>query len=67
MALAIKPIVEDKNSCLIAEVDSKLLKVDTHQVGKPINYLASETIPIFASKRGVSKFYSKYVCLLDAV
>jgi hypothetical protein len=73
MVLAVKPIVEDKDSCLIAEVDSKLLKVanalglDTCQVGQPINYLASETIPIFASKKGVSKFYSKYSYLLDAV
>lgn len=73
MVLAVKPIVEDKDSCLIAEVDSKLLKVvnalglDTCQVGQPINYLASETTPIFASKKGVSKFYSKYSYLLEAV
>ena len=73
MVLAVKPIVEDSNSYLIAEVDSKLLKIvntlglDTCQVGQPINYLASETVPIFASKKGVSKFYSKYSYLLEAV
>lgn len=73
MVLAVKPIVEDKNSYLIAEIDSKLLKVMknlgliTHQIGQPVNYLASETVPIFASKRGVNLFYSKHVKLLNAV
>lgn len=45
MALAVKPIVEDKYSYMIAEIDSKLLKVmkvlgfDTRQIGKSIDYL----------------------------
>lgn len=43
MALAVQPIVEDKYSYMIAEIDSKLLKVmkmfgfGTHQIGKSIN------------------------------
>lgn len=49
MALAVKPIVEDKYSYMIAEIDSKLLKVmkvlgfGTRQIGKSIDYLTSET------------------------
>lgn len=45
MALAVKPIVEDKYSYMIAEIDSKLLKVmkvlgfGTRQIGKSIDYL----------------------------
>lgn len=73
MALAVKPIVEDRYSYMIAEIDSNLLKVMnllgfiTRQVGKSIDYLTSETIPICASKRGINGFYSKYGCLCNAV
>lgn len=66
MALAVKPIVEDNYSYMIAEIDSKLLKVmkvlgfDTRQIGKSVNYLTSETVPICSSKRGVKGFFSRY-------
>lgn len=66
MALAVKPIVEDKYSYMIAEIDSKLLKVmkvlgfGTRQIGKSRNYLTSETVPICSSKRGVKGFFSRY-------
>ena len=66
MALAVKPIVEDKYSYMIAEIDSKLLKVmkvlgfGTRQIGKSRNYLISETVPICSSKRGVKGFFSRY-------
>lgn len=66
MALAVKPIVEDKYSYMIAEIDSKLLKVmkvlgfGTRQIGKSIDYLTSETVPVCSSKRGVKGFFSKY-------
>lgn len=48
MALAVKPIVEDKYSYMIAEIDSKLLKVmkvlgfGTRQIGKSIDYPLAE-------------------------
>ena len=66
MALAVKPIVEDKYSYMIAEIDSKLLKVmkvlgfATRQIGKSIDYLTSETVPVCSSKRGINGFFSKY-------
>ena len=66
MALAVKPIVEDKYSYMIAEIDSKLLKVmkglgfGTRQIGKSIDYLTSETVPVCSSKRGIMGFFSKY-------
>lgn len=72
MALAVKPIVEDKYSYMIAEVDSKLLKVmkvlgfGMRQVGESINYLTSETVPVCSSKRGIKGFFSKYGRLCKA-
>lgn len=66
MALAVKPIVEDKFSYMIAEIDYKLLKVmmilgfSIRQMGQSINYLTSETVPVCSSKRGLRGFYSKY-------
>ena len=72
MALAVKPIVEDKYSYMIAEIDSKLLKVmkvlgfGTRQIGKSIDYLTSETVPVCSSKRGIKGFFSKYGKLCKA-
>ena len=72
MALAVKPIVEDKYSYMIAEIDSKLLKVmkvlgfGTRQIGKSIDYLTSETVPVCSSKRGIKGFFSKYGGLCEA-
>ena len=66
MALAVRPIVGDSDSYMVAEIDSKLLKVMnalgfvTEQLGDPIYYLTSETVPIFSSKQGIMGFYSKY-------
>lgn len=66
MSLAIEPIVHDSNSFMIAEIDSKLLKVmnalgiSTITIGKPMFYLASETIPVYSTKQGLSNFYNKY-------
>lgn len=69
MALAVLPIVGDSDSYMIAEIDSKLLKVMnalgfvTNQLGDSIYYLTSETVPISSSKQGIMGFYSKYGCL----
>lgn len=66
MVYAVHPIVCDEKSYMIAETDSKLLKVmnvlgiETIQLGHPINYLASETIPICSSKSGLMLFYKRY-------
>lgn len=66
MVLAIEPIVHDSNSFMVAEIDSKLLRVmnalgiSTITLGKPIYYLASETIPVYSTKQGLTTFYNKH-------
>ena len=73
MALAVQPIVGDNDSYMVAEIDSKLLKVMnalgfvTEQLGEPIYYLTSETVPIYSSKQGIMGFYSKYSYLCGVV
>lgn len=72
MVYAIQPITCDSNSYMIAETDSKLLKVmnalgiETIQLGHSINYLASETIPVYSSKKGLLLFYKHYESLYQA-
>ncbi|WMI96704.1 hypothetical protein [Bacteroides fragilis] len=66
MVYAVHPIICDSKSYMIAETDSKLLKVmnalgiETVRLGHSINYLASETIPVYSSKNGLLLFYSHY-------
>jgi|WetSurMetagenome_2_1015567.scaffolds.fasta_scaffold68916_2 hypothetical protein len=73
VAFAVRPIIEDKYSYMIAEIDSKLLKVVnalgfiTRQAGSPMNYLTSETVPVYSSKRGVNRFYSRYSRLCEVI
>lgn len=63
---AVHPIVCDSKSYMIAETDSKLLKVmnvlgiETTRLGDSKFYLASETIPICSSKKGLFTFYTHY-------
>lgn len=72
MLFAVHPIVSDRRSYMIAETDSKLLRVmnalgiKTKTLGKSIYYLASETIPVCSSKRGLLPFYKHYNSLLVA-
>lgn len=72
MVYAVHPIVCDEKSYMIAETDSKLLKVmnalgiETIQLGHSINYLASETIPICSSRNGLLLFYKRYGNLYQA-
>jgi len=69
MVHAITPICKEKNSVAFAECDSKLLRVmnlmgiETQVIGKPINYLGSETIPVSMSSAGLKGFYesNKYL------
>lgn len=66
MVFAVHPIVCDEESYMIAETDSKLLRImnalgiETVQLGESLNYLASETIPICSSKNGLLIFYHHY-------
>lgn len=66
MVYAITPICQEVHSYMIAECDSKLLRVmgllgiDTIQLGKGIHYLGSETIPVYSTKEGLLNFYNKF-------
>ncbi|MBD5369205.1 MAG: hypothetical protein HDR83_08115 [Bacteroides sp.] len=72
MALAMAPILQEEDSYMIAETDSHLLRVmnslgiETRQIGNPQIYLASETIPVCSSKKGLTKFYQRCYHLLAA-
>ena len=72
MTLAVAPILREDDSYMIAETDSHLLRVmnllgiETRQIGEPMIYLASETIPVYSSKRGLTRFYQRCYPLLVA-
>lgn len=72
MTLAVAPILQEDDSYMIAETDSHLLRVmnalgiETQQLGNPLIYLASETIPVYSSKNGLTKFYKRCYPLLTA-
>jgi hypothetical protein len=65
MVHAVTPICKEKDSVAFAECDSKLLRIinflgiETRVIGKSVNYLGSETIPISISAQGLSRFYHK--------
>lgn len=70
MMLAIDPIVSHTNSYMLAESDSKLLRImrmlsiDVKTLGRGCVYLGSDTIPIYSSSEGLRTFYKKYELLL---
>lgn len=63
---AVHPIVREPDGCLIAEVDRKLYNIlcrigmPLHQLAPSIQYLASETIPVFSKSKDLLSFYNKY-------
>lgn len=73
MVHAITPICEEKNSVAFAECDSKLLRVmsmlgiETRVIGKSLNYLGSETIPVSMNSKGLQGFYDKNKYLVTSV
>ncbi|QIH40216.1 hypothetical protein G7A72_15985 [Flavobacterium sp. Sr18] len=62
---AITPVCQHKDNIAFAECDSKLLRmlkllgIKTTIIGKSINYLGSETIPISMNYDGLISFYEK--------
>lgn len=70
MICAVHQIICDTHGCMIAETDSKLLRIlqllgiQTHTLGPGVIYLGSETIPLYATKFGLSKFYNSHRHLL---
>lgn len=73
MFFAIEPIFGKSNSYMIAECDSKLLKVmgllgiRTTKLSNGVHYLGSETIPVYSSQTDLSSFYNNYKYLLNDV
>lgn len=71
MMYAVQPIVETTNGYMIAETDKKLLKsvnlqgMQTVPLGESVNYLASETIPIYCSSFGLQPFFERNKHLLS--
>ncbi|RLK07693.1 hypothetical protein [Tenacibaculum discolor] len=65
MVCAISPVCSHIENIAFAECDSKLLRVmsllgiKAKVVGKPINYLGSETIPVSFSYAGLIGFYEE--------
>lgn len=65
LVLAIFPICEKRNSVMIAECDSKfvrilnMLGIQTQVLGKGISYLGSETLPIYATSDWLKVFLDK--------
>lgn len=66
MICSIHPVCQNCNSIVYAECDKKLLRtlstlgIEAIPIGKPINYLGSDTIPIKISYSGLIDFYTKY-------
>lgn len=71
MILAIHHICTNDNGMALAECDSKLLQsfglmgIGYTILGKPINYLGSETMPICMTGEDLQHFYIKNKGLLD--
>ncbi|WP_440069320.1 hypothetical protein [Tenacibaculum discolor] len=65
MVCAISPVCSHEGNIAFAECDSKLLRIlsllgiKPEVVGRPINYLGSETIPISLPYNGLIEFYEK--------
>ncbi len=65
MICAIAPLCRKKRGMAFAECDSKLLRamkllgIKAKVLGKSINYLGSETIPISLDYEGLKEFYHK--------
>lgn len=65
MQYAITPIVEAHNAVMLAEIDSHLLKVmnllgiRTHQLGYPVEYLGSLTIPVYSKNYDLLEYYNE--------
>ena len=63
--LSIVPIIEDPQGGMIAEMDSKLLRtlkilgIETVRLGESVEYLHSETIPVYSERKGLLYFYNR--------
>lgn len=59
------PICNREKGIVFAECDSKLLRtmilmgIQAKALGEGINYLSSETIPVYATRGGLTDFFNK--------
>lgn len=66
IALSIRPVYEDSNSYMVAELDNKLfhtfslLGITAHPLSQPVEYLGSPTLAVYSSKADLTPFYEKY-------
>lgn len=73
MMYAIYPIYQEKEGYMIAECDSKLLRImnlleiETIRLSNGVHYLGSETIPVYATGEGLHSFYHKHYHLCDSL
>lgn len=62
---AMYPICEQEKGIVFAECDSKLLRtmllmgIQAKTLGESIEYLGSETIPVYATRSGLMNFFNK--------
>lgn len=66
MVLALQPVFMNAGSYMIAETDSRLLRtvnmlgIRTRNLGDSVEYLASETVPVYSSTEDMKDFYNQY-------
>ncbi|WP_018676035.1 hypothetical protein [Riemerella columbina] len=71
MMLAINEVLKEKKSFVLAECDTKLLKllnrlgIETIKLSEAVSYLGSETIPVLLLQEGLKKFYNNNIKLLN--
>lgn len=72
IAIAVYPICKDANSIMLAECDSKFVRVlnliglKTETLAAGINYLGSETLPVYSSQEWLASFLNNSSYYKDA-
>ena len=73
IAIAVYPVCKAPNSIMLAECDSKfvrvlnLIGVRTEQLAQGIDYLGSETLPVYSTQEWLESFLNKSSYYKDAV
>ena len=68
---AMRPVFESDNDLALAECDNKLLHtmrlmgIQVKSIGESMEYLGSETTPIYATRDGLAYFFNKNRWLMD--
>lgn len=73
IAIAVYPICQATNSIMLAECDSKFVRVlnliglKTEQLAQGIDYLGSETLPVYSTQEWLASFLNKSSYYKDAL